>query len=127
PEKLYTYLKKSKSQGKVRKKIENFLEKYILAFNQIKKSRKEVFLQFLLSFTVWTLFPLKLYFIVSSLGLDLSFTKAFIITIISYIAGMVPLLPGGLGSFEGTMMALFLLWGINKEQGLVIATLFRFT
>lgn len=127
PEKLYTFLNKSSSQGKIRIKIKNFLEKYIEAFNQIKKNKKEVFYQLLLSFVVWTLFPFKLYYIVNSLGLELSFIRAFAVTIVSYLAGMVPLLPGGLGSFEASMMGLFLLWGINKEQGLVIATLFRFT
>lgn len=126
PEKLYSYLLGHKKQGKISDKVKEFLGKYIDAIEQIKKNKKEIFLQLILSIIVWTLFPFKLYYIVNSLGLEVSFIRAFAITILSYIAGMVPILPGGLGSFEGTMMALFLLWGINKEQSLVIATLFRF-
>ncbi|NLJ58980.1 MAG: flippase-like domain-containing protein [Tissierellia bacterium] len=126
PEKLYNYLLKSKSTGKIVTKTKSFLEKYTVAFNRIKNNKKEIFFQFLLSLVVWALFPFKLYYIVSSLGWKLSFIRVFAVTIISYVAGMVPLLPGGLGSFEGTMVGLFLLWGINKEQGLVIATIFRF-
>lgn len=127
PDKLYDYLLKSKSEGKIRWKVKDFLEKYIDSIDKIKKNKKEIFFQMILSLIVWSLFPFKLYYIISSLGLELSFMRTFIVTIISYIAGMVPLLPGGLGSFEGTMVGLFLLWGINKEEGLVIATLFRFT
>ena len=126
PEKLYSYLINHKKQGKIGDKVKEFLGKYINAFDEIKKNKKEILIQLILSIVVWTLFPFKLYYIVNSLGLEVSFIRAFVVTILSYIAGMVPLLPGGLGSFEGTMMALFLLWGINKEQGLVIATLFRF-
>lgn len=126
PEKLYSYFIGHKKQGKLLDKIKGFLEKYIDAIGQIRKNKKEIFLQLILSIMVWTLFPFKLYYIVNSLGLEVSFIRAFAVTILSYIAGMVPLLPGGLGSFEGTMMALFLLWGINKEESLVIATIFRF-
>lgn len=126
PEKIYSYLLKHRKQGKIIDKVKDFLEKYIDAFEQIKNNKKEIFLQLILSIIVWTLFPFKLYYIVNSLGLEVSFIRAFAITILSYIAGMVPLLPGGLGSFEGTMVSLFILWGISSEQGLVIATLFRF-
>ena len=63
------------------------------------------------------LFPFKLYYITRAMGLNISFLNAFAATIISYIAGMVPLLPGGLGSFEGTMVGLFLIWGLGRKKG----------
>lgn len=127
PERLYSYLLKMKSEGKIKNKVKDFLEKYIEAFDQMKKNKQEISLQLMISFIIWTLFPAKLYYIVNALGIELSFGRIFAVTIISYIASMVPLLPGGLGSFEGTMTGLLLMWGIGSELGLIITTLFRFT
>ncbi|NLN14407.1 MAG: flippase-like domain-containing protein [Tissierellia bacterium] len=126
PEKLYNHLASKRLEGVFKEKNLKFLEKYTEASKLLTKAKKEIVFQFVLSLIVWTLFPFKLYFIIQALGLELSFFKVFAATIISYIAGMLPLLPGGLGSFEGTMVALFLIWGIERELSLVIATIFRF-
>lgn len=127
PERLYLYLIRLDSEKGILVGARGFLEKYLQSFNKVKKDKMEILLQFFLSIFIWGLFPFKLYYITRAMGLNISFLNAFAATIISYIAGMVPLLPGGLGSFEGTMVGLFLIWGLRKEEGLVIATLFRFT
>ena len=48
------------------------------------------------------------------------------LTFISYMVGMIPLLPGGLGGFEATMTSLLIVMQINSNDALAITLLFRF-
>ena len=48
------------------------------------------------------------------------------ITFLSYVIGMLPLLPGSIGSFESAMVALLSIRGVSMEMGISIAFIFRF-
>jgi uncharacterized protein (TIRG00374 family) len=48
------------------------------------------------------------------------------VTFVSYLAAMIPVFPGGIGAFEGTMSALLLTMGFGQSDALVITIIFRF-
>lgn len=82
--------------------------------------------QFFLSFCIWILFPVKTYLIMSFLGVSLHFFTVAAITYLTYMIGMIPLLPGGIGSFEASVVFLLLPLGVANHDGLSIAILLRF-
>ena len=50
----------------------------------------------------------------------------YAVTFISYFAAMIPILPGGLGTFEGTMSGLLLVYGLTPEEAVAVSLVFRF-
>lgn len=86
--------------------------------------------QFGISIIVWLLFPIKMYFLTQSLLIDMNFFMVIGITMTAYMMGMLPLTPGGIGTFEGSMVALFILVYGNAEENIslffTVAIVFRF-
>lgn len=80
---------------------------------------------FLLSLFIWTLFAWKAYLIAQTLGLPVGFLQVSLITYLAYMAALVPLLPGGMGSFEAAMVFFFLPLGIPAYQGFTAAIVLR--
>ncbi len=78
-----------------------------------------------ISTAVWIAYPLKVYLVARMLELEIGFFPVAIITFTAYMVSMVPLLPGGLGSFEATMALMFSLNGFNPAEGLTVALLSR--
>jgi hypothetical protein len=59
------------------------------------------------------------------LSLEVGLFSVAVITYTAYLISMVPLLPGGLGSFEATMVMMFSLYGLNPAEGLAVALISR--
>ena len=78
-----------------------------------------------LSFFVWGLYPLKLYLVSRMLNYNISLLFVIIVTYAAYFAGILPLTPGGLGTFEGAAGLLFVLNGFDFAQGLTLALITR--
>lgn len=55
-------------------------------------------------------------------GVDLGLSAAVAVTAGTLVFQVVPLTPGGLGIYEGSMTGLLALYGVPPEQGLVVAT-----
>lgn len=113
-------------QGRYKNKFDRWLD--LLQEALASGTRDRVFFcrQSLLSLAIWLLFPFKAYFIASSLGMEVGFFHLAVATYLAYMAGMIPLLPGGLGTFEGSMVLLLVPAGIPLHQGMVLALVFRF-
>lgn len=92
----------------------------------LKSIKGEMYKQFFLSLSIWMLFPLKMILLVHlfTAGFDPVFLTE--VTFISYMVGMIPLLPGGIGSFEATMTSLLVVMQIEHNEALAITLLFRF-
>jgi len=56
-----------------------------------------------LSTIVWLLYPVTVYLVAQMLGLGVRPLSAAISTYSAYVLSMIPLTPGGLGTFEGAM------------------------
>lgn len=80
----------------------------------------------LISLLVWGTYPLKVYMITSMLGLEVDLVTVAIATYTAYLVSMVPLFPGGLGAYEGSMVFMLALSGIAPVKGLAVVLLSRF-
>ena len=92
----------------------------------LKGIKGELPRQFFLSLFIWTLFPVKMVLLVHLFTSNLNPIFLTEVTFISYLVGMIPLLPGGIGSFEATMTSLLIIMGIKQSDALAITLLFRF-
>ncbi len=78
-----------------------------------------------LSTVIWLLYPLKLYLAAVILGIQVTPLFIVVVTYAAYLVSMFPLFPGGLGSYEGTAVLLFILNGYLPHQGLSLVLISR--
>ncbi|ARE86157.1 hypothetical protein CLFO_04730 [Clostridium formicaceticum] len=90
------------------------------------KRKKQLLWQLTLSVVIWLLFSVKAYLIAKGLNIQLSFIGVAVITYLTYMIGMLPLLPGGVGTFEGSMVFFLLPLGITSHEGIALALILRF-
>ncbi|MCK8826460.1 flippase-like domain-containing protein [Natroniella acetigena] len=88
-------------------------------------SNQELIKLYFLSAVVWFIYPIHVYYIISMLGVQSTFTLIAIATYSAYSVSMIPLSPGGLGSYEATMVLILTLNGISATNGLAIVLLTR--
>ncbi len=108
--------------GAVRRFFTNLLEQIHLFEN----NKKELAIQFALALLIWLLYPIKLYLLVCQFQADPPLIYIASITFIAYLIGMLPLFPGGLGGFEGTMSSLLTGIGLPLGSSAAITVIFRF-
>ncbi|NLM52831.1 MAG: flippase-like domain-containing protein [Firmicutes bacterium] len=106
--------------------LQDYLLTLIAKLKLLKRNKGELRKQFLLSFAIWLLFPLKMIFLVHFFTPHYDPLLLAEITFLSYMVGMIPLFPGGLGSFEATMASLLRLLQVPASASLAITLLFRF-
>lgn len=114
----------SSSERKTIKRIYKFVRMYSDTTKQLSKGMW--ILQFTISALVWILFPMKMAILASTLGVRIPLIIILSITMTSYMMGMFPLTPGGLGTFEGTMVTLLALLSVDASVGITISFVFRF-
>ena len=88
-------------------------------------TKKETAELLTLSLGIWIFYPLKVYLVCSFLGLDPGILMIAVSTLAAYLVSMLPLLPGGLGSYEGTMALVFTLADLDPAQGMAVALVSR--
>jgi uncharacterized protein (TIRG00374 family) len=89
-------------------------------------SRRERLAFLSLNFIVWILYPVKVLLVTWMLGIEIGFAEVATATYIAYLVSMLPLLPGGMGSFEATMaLLLSTTTNISFSQGLAVALVAR--
>lgn len=80
---------------------------------------------FFISFLIWGLYPVKIYIVSVFLGFQICFFLAVIAIYAAYLISMLPLSPGGLGTFEGSLAFILSINGFLISQGMAIALLSR--
>lgn len=126
PQKLSEIINKKKARFKWIRAIQSWTADFSLHMSKVRGRKTGLVLQFILSIFIWAIFPYKLILMVNSFGITSNMIGLFSATLLSYMVAMIPLLPGGLGSFEVTMSAMLIMLGLSAEQGLVISISFRF-
>jgi len=108
-------------------KIKKVLEYLNKSRNDVEKilSRSERSKLFAISFLVWTLYPVKIYLVATALGFEVGLIISIIATYSAYLVSMLPVSPGGLGTFEGTMATVFMISELSFAEGMAIALLAR--
>ncbi|SFI26104.1 hypothetical protein SAMN05192551_11022 [Tindallia magadiensis] len=106
--------------GKMKKAYYFMMETSQHAKTIIEDSRKRALL-FGIAFVVWALYPVKVYLVAKMLGYNLNQVVVIISTYTAYLVSMIPLLPGGLATFEGTMALVLSSEGIASYEAFSIA------
>ena len=91
----------------------------------VMKTETKMFL-LALSFLIWMLYPVKLYILLVQIAYTATALHAGAVAFVSYMVAMIPIFPGGLGGFEGTMVGLLAALGFAISDAAVITILFRF-
>ncbi len=86
---------------------------------------KTLFALTFIALLFWGLYPIKVYVIAGELGGEVSLIEAAAATFLAYMVSMVPLTPGGLGSFEAVMALVLRETGMSWEGGVTAAILLR--
>lgn len=105
-------------------RVVTFLETSAAEARSLATKREQLAL-FAISLCVWALYPVKVYLVTLMLGLEVNFLIVAMATYSAYMVSMIPLLPGGLGTFEGSMALIFALSGLSPAAGLAVAFLTR--
>lgn len=119
-------MKRIKTTRKWLLAVINWVEDFAHHTESIRQKPGEWLLQFGLSVLIWAIFPLKLVLLIFSYTTSIPVLVLVGTTFLSYFAGMIPLLPGGLGTFEATMSGILTAYGLVINQAVAITIVFRF-
>lgn len=125
PKVLYDLLEKLRIREDRKDKLYSFIEKYNTSLERFKGNKSEIILQFLLALMIWGLYAIKFAIVLKAFSVEVDIFTCGLIIYISYMAGMIPLLPGGLGTFEGTMVGLLSLLSLGTSGAMSIIIVFR--
>jgi uncharacterized protein (TIRG00374 family) len=127
PFRIKTYLQARKpSKFSWLRRVNNFMITTLSHVENIRRNKKAWIALSLLSFFIWLLYPVKMYILTAQFAPDVSFIHIAAITFAAYMVALLPIFPGGLGGFEGTMAGLLLLAGLATSDAAVITIFFRF-
>ncbi|MBQ9624877.1 MAG: flippase-like domain-containing protein [Clostridia bacterium] len=108
-----------------REKIKNPIINFLEGIEQVGRDKKECAKLMFISLCVWLEYPFKLYLLLRVTDINMSFLSIFAIIIISCVVAMIPIFPGGMLGFEGSMTSLLALYGVAADKALFITTLYR--
>ncbi|MCK8826668.1 flippase-like domain-containing protein [Natroniella acetigena] len=126
PAKFYNLIAKIPISERIKGKIEDTIFMLRNNLKEIIENKKILWEQILLSLLIWILFPIKAYLIIKGLSIDISFVAAGVVTYLTYMVGMLPLLPGGVGTVEGSIVFFLLPMGVAASDGMAVALILRF-
>ncbi|MGI5899152.1 MAG: lysylphosphatidylglycerol synthase transmembrane domain-containing protein [Christensenellales bacterium] len=124
-QKLDARIQRIRSQGKIALWIKKWASDFSRDTKAISSRPREWLFQFLLSLAIWALFPVKLYIIVTQYA-PVNLFVLFAVTFVAYFAAMIPLLPGGIGTFEAAMSGMLVAYSLSMEQAIAASLIFRF-
>jgi len=90
---------------------------FLQSFKEIKK--KQFFPFFLYLIISWVLYFIARYFVVLSIGLDLSLLEISVISVLVAVVTMLPISVAGIGTRDAAVIYLFSLFAISKESALL--------
>lgn len=130
---LISKIAKNKFLVKLHKKDPEVLEKrIILAVDEFQLSMQEmirhnhILLYALpLSFIIWGFEMLRVYLVFLAFGADVSILLIAVAFVLSSLIGMLPLLPGGLGTVDGLMILIFSSAGISPSVSAAVTVIER--
>ena len=79
------------------------------------KDKRLLLIASLISFLVWFLELLRVFIVFQAFGVNVSLGMIAAVFLVSSLIGVIPLLPGGLGSIDGVMILLYSMAGISAS------------
>lgn len=107
------------------KQIAKFLHEIKVNIKNVFAQKGLLYQQLLIALLIWLIYPLKSIILAEALGIDISPVFLALATYIAYTAAMVPLLPGGIGSFEAAMSICLIGAGVEPNMALALSILIR--
>jgi len=101
--------------------VENFHQQFQLTL----RSRDSLYKSIIASIIMWTCWILRTYFVFLALGRPLNPLLVALVSTISLLVGLIPLLPGGVGIVEVTMTVLYASLKVGKNIALTVTILDR--
>ena len=98
----------------------------LMQMNDLRKNKKRLTNLTLLSILIWLLYPAKMYILALFFAPSLSIFQITTITFTAYIVATLPIFPGGLAGFEGTMTALLVSADYAVSDAAATTIVFRF-
>lgn len=92
----------------------------------IKNDKRYLIANMILSIFIWSLYAFKLVILVRIFNKNIPTLSIFSVTYLSYLVGIIPILPGSIGTFEASMVFLLNILGLALEKSIVVAAVFRF-
>ena len=96
--------------------LENTIHDSIAGFQHtmrvLMSNRKGLVYALILSFLIWIFEILRVYFVFLAFGADVNLIIIGEVFIVACLVGMIPLLPGGLGTVDGLMILLYSAAGV---------------
>ena len=108
------------------RRVRGFLLATLERLIAIRSDKKKMAMLLVLSFVMWFLYPVKLYLIAVQFVHETSVIYIGASGFVAYMVAMLPLFPGGLGGFEGSLSGLLAALGFVLSDAVVVAVLFRF-
>ncbi|MBU7023195.1 MAG: flippase-like domain-containing protein [Theionarchaea archaeon] len=111
---------------KYESKIETAVEQYHGAVRRLSGQGGDLMKSLSVSFGFWFFMILRNYMIVLALGYKINFMVIMVIQTVSILVGIIPFLPGGLGSIDGIMVFLFMSFKFPAAAAVTVSLLDRF-
>jgi uncharacterized protein (TIRG00374 family) len=102
------------------------LRKFLRSFNQgiaVMKSTDKLFVVSLLTFLAWMAHIISIYFLFHMFNFDLPIWAAVVVIIINYLALMVPVTPGNVGSFQLAVVAGLNIFKVPKTEAVLFSVI----
>lgn len=119
--------------GRFSKRVKNYesridaaVEQYHTAIRTLSARRRDLAVSLLISFVFWFMVIMRNYLAVRALGYPVNFMVIVVVQMIGTLVGVIPLLPGGLGSADGAMVFLYLSFRFPARYAMSASLLDRF-
>lgn len=100
---------------KYRDRAEGAVERYNKAMKMLSSRRDDLTSSLAVSFLFWFILILRSYLVMRALYPEVDFMAIVVAQVVGILVGMLPLLPGGIASVEGTTVFLYLSFGFPSE------------
>lgn len=116
----------TKTLEKHKDQAESAVERYNWAMKTLSSQRRDLAVSLGISFALWFILIVRNYLVVISLGYEVDFMVIVVVQVVGTLIGLLPLLPGGLGSVEGITIFLYLSFQFPAAVAVTASLLDRF-
>ncbi len=114
------------SKRNYQNRIEKAVEQYHNAIQRYSSQRRNLTLSLCVSGAFWAFLILRSYLVIVALGYSMPFAGVAVVQTVGPSVGVLPLLPGGIGSVDGTMVFLYTLFHFSYVVAVSISLIDRF-
>jgi uncharacterized protein (TIRG00374 family) len=111
---------------KYENRLERAVEQYHEAIRTVSSQESSLAVSLFISSAFWLLVIMRNYLVVVSLGYQVNFMVIVVVQMVGTLAGIIPILPGGLGSTDGLMIFLYFSFDFPLTLAVTASLLDRF-